>query len=97
MAHTKAKGSSKLGRDSQAKRLGVKLYGRETVRAGGIIVRQKGTKYRAGKNVKTGRDWTLYAECDGVVNFKEKKIRRFNNKLVPAQVVSVEAKSEGKK
>ena len=91
MAHTKAKGSSKLGRDSQAKRLGIKLFGGEKVRTGGIIVRQKGTKYRAGKNVKTGRDYTLYAACDGVVNFKEKKVRRFNNKLAPAQFVNVKA------
>lgn len=89
MAHTKAKGSSKLGRDSQAKRLGVKIFGSGKVKSGSIIVRQKGTKYHAGNNVKIGRDYTLYALCDGQVEFKLKKVRRFNNKLVPTQIVNV--------
>jgi large subunit ribosomal protein L27 len=89
MAHTKAKGSSKLGRDSQAKRLGVKIYGGSSIKAGNIIIRQRGTVYRAGKNVMVGRDHTLFATKDGIVEFKLKKIKRFNNKLKPAQVVSV--------
>lgn len=89
MAHTKAKGSSKLGRDSQAKRLGIKVYGGSKVKSGNIIVRQRGTVYKVGKNVGIGRDHTIFATCEGVVEFKLKKIRRFNNQLKPAQVVSV--------
>ena len=89
MAHTKAKGSSKLGRDSQAKRLGIKKYGGEKVISGNIIVRQRGTVYRAGKNVSVGKDHTIYATSNGVVEFKLKKIKKFNNKLVPTQVVNV--------
>lgn len=92
MAHTKAKGSSKLGRDSQAKRLGIKVYGGSVVKNGNIIVRQRGTVYHAGKNVKVGTDHTIYAVSDGVVEFKLKKIKRFNGQLKPTQVVSVKAK-----
>lgn len=92
MAHIKAKGSSKLGRDSQAKRLGVKRFGGQTVQTGDIIIRQRGTKYHAGKNVLTGKDYTLFAGKDGVVEFQLKKIRRFNNQLKPTQVVNVKAK-----
>ena len=91
MAHTKAKGSSKLGRDSQAKRLGVKIFGGSTVKSGSIIIRQKGTKFCPGKNVKIGKDFTLYSTCEGIVEFKLKKIRKFNNKLIPVQVVNVNA------
>ncbi len=69
MAHKKAGGSSRNGRDSKAKRLGVKAYGGETVRAGSIIVRQRGTQFHAGDNVGTGRDYTLFALVDGVVSF----------------------------
>ncbi len=69
MAHKKAGGSSRNGRDSKAKRLGVKAYGGETVRAGSIIVRQRGTQFHAGDNVGTGRDYTLFALVDGVVRF----------------------------
>ncbi|HEX7155598.1 MAG TPA: 50S ribosomal protein L27 [Burkholderiaceae bacterium] len=69
MAHKKAGGSSRNGRDSQAKRLGVKVYGGESVHAGGIIVRQRGTKFHAGDNVGTGRDYTLFALVDGKVRF----------------------------
>lgn len=89
MAHTKAKGSSKLGRDSQAKRLGVKIYGGSKAKAGNIIIRQRGTVYRAGENVMTGRDHTLFATKDGVVEFKLKKVKRFNGQLKPAQFVNV--------
>ena len=92
MAHTKAKGSSKLGRDSQAKRLGIKVYGGSVVKNGNIIVRQRGTVYHAGKNVKVGTDHTIYAVSDGVVEFKLKKIKRFNGQLKPTQVVSVKDK-----
>ena len=69
MAHKKAGGSSRNGRDSESKRLGVKRYGGQQVLAGNIIVRQRGSKLHAGKNVGTGRDWTLFALKDGVVKF----------------------------
>ena len=69
MAHKKGQGTSTNGRDSHSKRLGVKLYGGQSVSAGGIIVRQRGTRLHAGKNVGTGRDWTLFALKDGTVQF----------------------------
>jgi len=69
MAHKKAGGSSRNGRDSQAKRLGVKAYGGQTIHAGSIIVRQRGTRFHAGENVGTGRDYTLFALVDGIVRF----------------------------
>jgi large subunit ribosomal protein L27 len=69
MAHKKAGGSSRNGRDSQAKRLGVKAYGGETIPAGAIIVRQRGTQFHAGVNVGTGRDYTLFALVEGKVQF----------------------------
>jgi large subunit ribosomal protein L27 len=86
MAHKKAGGSSKNGRDSQSKRLGVKLFGGQAVRAGNILVRQRGTKYHAGVNVGIGRDHTLFAKADGQVSFEKKgpKQRQFVN-VVPSQ------------
>jgi large subunit ribosomal protein L27 len=69
MAHKKAGGSSRNGRDSQAKRLGVKVYGGEAIGAGAIIVRQRGTQFHAGDNVGIGRDHTLFALVDGHVHF----------------------------
>jgi large subunit ribosomal protein L27 len=72
MAHKKAGGSSRNGRDSQAKRLGIKRYGGEEVVAGNIIVRQRGTQFRPGLNVKCGRDHTLFAVADGRVQFTVK-------------------------
>jgi len=72
MAHKKAGGSSRNGRDSQAKRLGTKVYGGEVIRAGGIIVRQRGTVIHPGVNVGMGKDFTLFALVDGVVNFRVK-------------------------
>lgn len=71
MAHKKAVGSTRNGRDSQGKRLGVKKYGGQVVRAGNILVRQRGSTYHAGANVGTGRDYTLFALIDGVVEFKQ--------------------------
>jgi large subunit ribosomal protein L27 len=71
MAHKKAVGSTRNGRDSQGKRLGVKKFGGEVVRAGNILVRQRGSTYHAGENVGTGRDYTLFALVDGVVEFKQ--------------------------
>lgn len=69
MAHKKGQGTSMNGRDSQSKRLGVKKFGGESILAGGIIVRQRGTKLHAGKNVGIGRDWTLFALKDGTVKY----------------------------
>ncbi|SFV28488.1 50S ribosomal protein L27 [Thermoflavifilum thermophilum] len=73
MAHKKGEGSVKNGRDSQSKRLGVKVFGGQTVKSGNIIVRQRGTVYHPGKNVGLGRDFTLFALIDGVVEFKKGK------------------------
>ncbi len=72
MAHKKAGGSTRNGRDSQSKRLGIKKYGGEFVRAGNILVRQRGTKFFAGENVGCGRDYTLFATADGCVSFSVK-------------------------
>ncbi len=79
MAHKKAGGSSKNGRDSESKRLGVKIFGGENVVAGNIIVRQRGTRFHAGTNVGVGRDHTLFAKADGQVKFEKKgpKNRQF--------------------
>jgi len=71
MAHKKGEGSVKNGRDSQSKRLGVKIYGGQPALAGNIIVRQRGTSYHPGKNVGVGRDFTLFALADGVVEFRK--------------------------
>lgn len=72
MAHKKGLGSTKNGRDSNPKYLGVKKFGGETVRAGNILVRQRGTKFKPGKNVGMGRDYTLFALVDGVVEYQDK-------------------------
>ena len=69
MAHKKGQGSSKNGRESHSQRLGIKVYGGQTIRAGGIIVRQRGTQFHPGRNVGLGRDHTLFALTDGVVEF----------------------------
>ncbi len=69
MAHKKGQGTSTNGRESHSKRLGVKVFGGQAIRAGGIIVRQRGTKLHAGDNVGTGRDWTLFALTDGKVAY----------------------------
>jgi large subunit ribosomal protein L27 len=73
MAHKKGAGSSRNGRDSESKRLGVKLFGGQTAKAGSIIVRQRGTKHNPGLNVGLGKDHTLFALTDGEVEFKRKK------------------------
>jgi large subunit ribosomal protein L27 len=72
MAHKKAGGSTRNGRDSESKRLGVKIYGGESVRAGNIIVRQRGTQFHNGVNVGIGKDHTLFAKADGKVQFEIK-------------------------
>lgn len=90
MAHRKAGGSTQLGRDSQSKRLGVKKFGGQKVEAGNIIVRQRGTKFRPGKNVARGSDDTLFSLASGAVKFSAKKICKFTGKLARAKFVSVE-------
>lgn len=85
MAHKKGVGSSKNGRESHSKRLGVKIYGGQEVIAGNIIVRQRGTKHHPGVNVGIGKDHTLYALTDGVVVFKKKRDDRSFVSVVPAQ------------
>lgn len=84
MAHKKAGGSTNNGRDSESKRLGVKLYGGETAIAGNIIVRQRGTRFHPGENVGCGKDHTLYAKADGVVKFAVKGPH--NRKFVSIEV-----------
>jgi large subunit ribosomal protein L27 len=85
MAHKKAAGSTRNGRDSQSKRLGVKKFGGEVVVAGNIIVRQRGTKFHPGDNVGCGKDYTLYAKTDGKVEFRVKgKNNRTFVSVVPA-------------
>ena len=76
MAHKKGEGSVKNGRDSQSKRLGVKIFGDQPVTSGNIIIRQRGTVYHPGKNVGVGKDFTLFALADGVVEFKKRKKNR---------------------
>lgn len=76
MAHKKGVGSSKNGRESESKRLGVKIYGGESVRAGNILVRQRGTAHHPGDNVGIGKDHTLYALIDGTVVFRKKRNNR---------------------
>ena len=85
MAHKKAGGSSRNGRDSQSKRLGVKVFGGEKISAGAIILRQRGTKFHPGKNVGCGKDHTLFAKIDGTVSFSKKgrNLRQFIN-ITPA-------------
>lgn len=83
MAHKKGVGSSRNGRDSQAQRLGVKKFGGEFVKSGNILVRQRGTKFHPGTNVKKGSDDTLFATADGVVNFERKDRDRLKISVYP--------------
>ncbi|MBU1045690.1 bL27 family ribosomal protein [Patescibacteria group bacterium] len=90
MSKTKSSGSTSLGRDSRPKYLGVKVNAGQKIKAGMIIVRQRGTKYVPGKNVKKGKDDTLYANKEGLVKFSTKRIKRFNGTQRRAKIVSVE-------
>lgn len=90
MATKKAGGSTRLGRDSQSQRLGVKRFGGEKILAGNIIVRQKGNKFFPGRNVGQGKDFTLYALIDGVVSFQEKKLKKFNNRVYKDIFVNID-------
>lgn len=83
MASKKAGGSTKNGRDSQSKRLGVKRFGGETVLPGTIIVRQRGTKFHVGNNVKMGRDHTIYSIVEGVVAFERQSKEKFRISVYP--------------
>ena len=89
MSHKKAGGSTALGRDSQSKRLGVKKYAGETVKAGNIIVRQRGTRVHLGKNVMKGKDDTIFATINGLVSFSHRKVKNFTGKIVSRNFVSV--------
>ena len=89
MAHKKAGGSTALGRDSQSKRLGVKIFGNQAVKKGQVIVRQRGTKYHAGKNVGVGSDYTLYSLANGLVKFQRKQVRKFHGNLRSTSIVNV--------
>ena len=89
MATRKAGGSTALGRDSITKRLGVKSYGGQITKKGNILVRQRGTKFHAGKNVERGADDTLFTLIDGVVKFEERKVKAFTGKLAKRMFVHV--------
>ncbi|MDJ1185022.1 50S ribosomal protein L27 [Roseofilum casamattae] len=88
MAHKKGTGSTRNGRDSNAQRLGVKRYGGETVRAGNILVRQRGTTFHPGKNVGLGRDYTLFSLVDGVVTFERNGRSRKKVSVYPVEATS---------
>lgn len=89
MAHKKAGGSTKNGRDSVAKRRGVKRFGDEAVQAGEIIIRQKGTKFRPGENVCMGTDFTIFATKAGKVSFTEKSVTRFDGRRYERKFVNI--------
>ncbi|OGL62910.1 50S ribosomal protein L27 [Candidatus Uhrbacteria bacterium RIFCSPHIGHO2_02_FULL_47_44] len=92
MAHKKAGGSTSLGRDSVSKRLGVKISDGQIIKAGQILVRQRGTKIHPGLNVKKGKDDTLYAAIDGFVKFTQKKMKNFHGVLATRRFASISEK-----
>ncbi|MDP2735880.1 MAG: 50S ribosomal protein L27 [bacterium] len=89
MSTTKSAGSTRLGRDSQPQYLGIKLFAGEKAKAGQILVRQRGTKFLAGKNVRMGKDNTLFAAKEGVVQFTQKRKRGFDRSQRAANVVAI--------
>ncbi len=89
MATAKSAGSTRLGRDSEAKRLGVKLFAGEIAQPGAIIIRQRGSKFLAGQNVKMGNDNTLYSMTNGQVKFSSRRMKKFNGKVRVLKVVNV--------
>lgn len=93
MATTKSAGTSKLGRDSNPKYLGVKVFGGQKVKIGSIIIRQRGTRFLPGKNVKRGADDTLYAIKSGLVKFTKKRKKLFNGAQRIASVVNIETQN----
>ena len=90
MSKTKSAGSTSLGRDSRPKYLGVKLFGGQKVQPGNVIIRQRGNKFLAGKNVRQGKDDTLYAVVKGIVKFATKRIKKFDGSRRITKVVNVE-------
>ncbi len=92
MAHRKAGGSTRLGRDSISKRLGVKIFGNQKVEVGNVIIKQRGLKYQPGKNVALGGDDTIYAMKTGLVKFARRMKKGFDGRLKKVAVVSVEEK-----
>ena len=94
MAHRKAGGSTALGRDSHSKRLGLKLSSGQAAKTGSIIITQRGTKYHPGINVKKGKNDSLFALTDGFVEFKRKKVKKFNGNLVNTCFVNVVSKTK---
>lgn len=90
MAHKKAGGSTQNGRDSVAKRRGVKRFGGQVVNAGEVLIRQKGYRFFPGKNTHVGKDWTIHAAVAGVVRFAQKRREKFNGSMERCTVVSVE-------
>ena len=89
MAHKKSGGSTQLGRESESKRLGVKIFGGQKAEAGQIIIRQRGTSFRPGEFVRRGQDDTLYAAVSGIVAFSRKKVRSFTGKIKEATYVHI--------
>jgi len=89
MSKTKAGGSTRNGRDSKAKRLGVKVWGGQTVTAGSIIVRQRGTKFHPGENIGIGKDHTLFSKIDGIVQFTEKRTTKYDGRKFKDVFVNV--------
>ena len=90
MSHKKAGGSSNNGRDSNPNRLGVKVFGGQAVKAGGIIIRQRGTKYFPGENTGMGKDHTIFALTAGKVVFTEKALKKFDGRVFKDKIVNVE-------
>ncbi len=88
MAHKKGEGSVKNGRDSQSKRLGVKIYGGQPALNGNILIRQRGTQYHPGKNVGVGSDYTLFALANGVVEFKKGKNNKTTVSVLPVELIA---------
>ncbi|MCF8286131.1 MAG: 50S ribosomal protein L27 [Chitinophagaceae bacterium] len=88
MAHKKGEGSVKNGRDSQSKRLGVKIYGGQPALNGNILIRQRGTQYHPGKNVGLGSDFTIFALTDGIVEFKKGRNNKTTVSIVPVELVA---------
>lgn len=91
MAHKKAGGTASNLKDSKSKRLGVKLYAGQIAKKGAIIIRQRGTKFHPGENVRIGKDDTLFSVAEGLVKFSNKKVLKYNNQLKKTRIVSVVA------
>lgn len=89
MSHTKSGGSTKNGRDSKAKRLGVKVFGEQAVEAGSIIVRQRGTKFFPGENAGMGKDHSIFAKISGTVRFTEKKQKKYDGRVFKDKFINI--------